>query len=200
MSREIEAKFYVRRLSAIENQLRSGGARLIMPRVHEINLRFDLPDGSLRARGQALRLRRDQQTILTFKGAAKHRDGVLSRDEIEVEVNDFDAARELLEALGYAVSAVYEKYRTTYELKGLHIMLDELPYGDFVEIEGPNEEAVRALAAGLGLDPAAAIPTSYLALFERLCRQYPLNPTQLTFEALETLRPGPDELAVRPAD
>lgn len=42
----------------------------------------------------------------------------------------------LLQELGYVVSEVYEKYRTTYKLNVLQITLDEMPYGMFVEIEG----------------------------------------------------------------
>lgn len=200
MSLEIEAKFYVRRLAEIARRLELRGAKQIMRRVHETNLRFDLPDGSLRAQGRVLRLRQDENARITYKGSSEQRSGVLVRPEIEFAVSDFHAARKMLEALGYVVAAVYEKYRTTYEAGPLHVMLDELPYGDFVEIEGPEEETVRNAAAGLGLDPSAAIPASYLALFERLCEHHGLDPAQLTFEAIKDLHPGPEQLSVRPAD
>ena len=198
--REVEAKFYVRDLARIARALQERRAQCVQPRVLEINLRYDLPDGSLKAAGQVLRLRQDAQTRLTYKGPTTHSDGILSRDEIELAVADFEQARQLLEALGYLVSARYEKYRTTYQLNGRQIMLDELPYGDFVEIEGPDEAAVRALAADLGLAMSAAIPASYLALFERLCAESGLDPGQLTFAALGELQPEPDALNVRAAD
>ena len=53
------------------------------------------------------------------------------------EVSSFDNAKALLEALGYRVSVMYEKYRTTYDWGGCEVTLDEMPYGDFAEIEGP---------------------------------------------------------------
>ena len=50
---ETEVKFYIRDLRKIELRLRELKAQLIQPRIHEINFRYDLPDGSLRAKGQA---------------------------------------------------------------------------------------------------------------------------------------------------
>lgn len=125
---------------------------------------------------------------------------MLSRVEIETTLGDFEAGRKILEALGYILIATYEKYRSTYELEDLHVMLDELPYGDFVEIEGPDESALQKASAGFGLDFSAAIPASYLALFDGLSRKRGLDPSQLTFAALEGMQIERGELFVRPAD
>ena len=46
-------------------------------------------------------------------------------------MGDFEAARRLLEALGYRLTVMYEKYRTTYHLRHLIVVLDEMPYGEF---------------------------------------------------------------------
>ena len=48
-------------------------------------------------------------------------------------------------------------------------MFDELPYGNFVEIEG-KLETLRPIAEELQLVWDKAIPASYHALFERLCK------------------------------
>ncbi len=45
---ETEAKFYVQDLEHIQSYLERVEARLVQARVLEKNLRFDLPDGSLR--------------------------------------------------------------------------------------------------------------------------------------------------------
>lgn len=198
--REVEAKFYVRDLPRVAQSLHERGATLVQPRVHETNLRFDRPDGSLKAAGQVLRLRHDTQILLTFKGPTTHSGGVLSRDEIEMTVSNFEQARKMLDALGFIISARYEKFRTTFELNGLKVMLDELPYGDFVEIEGPDEVSVRRLATALGLNMEAAIPASYLALFERLCADRGLDPGQLTFEALGEMQATSEDLKIQAAD
>lgn len=80
-------------------------------------------------------------------------------------------------------------------------MLDELPYGDFVEIEGESVDTIRGIANQLNLYWDAAIATSYHALFNRVCAKHPeFDPTQLTFAALNGQKIDPEELAVQAAD
>jgi len=197
---EIEAKFYVRDLKKIEACLQDLEARLIQPRVLEMNIRFDLPDGGLRSEGRVLRLRQDTEARLTYKGAGKSEQGVVNRTEIEFTVEDFNKAKNFLEALGYQKLLQYNKYRTTYELEHCHIMLDELPYGNFVEIEGENITAIHSMANKLELDMQAAISASYSALFEKVRRTLGLTITDLTFANFEAIKISPEHLQVRPAD
>jgi len=197
---ETEVKFYVNDLKRVEERVRGLGAQLIQPRIFESNLRFDLPDGSFLREGKALRLRQDEAARITFKGAALYTEGVRSRPEFETTLGDFETGRKILEALGYVLIATYEKYRSTYELGDLHIMLDELPYGNFVEIEGPDIETLQSAASQLELDFSTAVPISYLFLFTDLCQGRELDPTQLTFSALERLKISADDLNVRAAD
>jgi adenylate cyclase class 2 len=198
--REIESKFYVNNLKRLEARLLELGAALIQPRVHESNIRFDLPDESLRAGSRVLRLRRADDVRLTYKGQGESVNGVLARDEIEFTVGDFETARQFLEALGYVQIAVYEKFRATYELGDTHIMLDKLPYGDFVEIEGSGVDSIRLTATNLGLDWEAAVDAGYLTLHKRISADLGLDPAKLTFAALTDFRPSPEMLGVRPAD
>jgi adenylate cyclase class 2 len=197
---ETEYKFYVKDQKKIEARLQALGAHLVQPRTHEYNLRFDLPNGRLRRQGRVLRLRQDDQVRLTYKGPSQQLEGALSRQELEFTVGDFEMARQILEALGYQVFAEYEKYRTTYQLGEALIMLDELPIGDFVEIEGPEVPLLIETAHQLGLNEGVAVIASYLALFERLCTQHGLDFSQLTFEALGQVQFFPDELSLSPAD
>jgi len=197
---EIEAKFYVRDLKKIEACLQDLEARLIQPRVLEMNIRFDLPDGGLRSEGRVLRLRQDTETRLTYKGAGKNEHGVVNRTEIEFTVEDFNKAKNFLEALGYQKLLQYNKYRTTYELEHCHIMLDELPYGNFVEIEGENIAAIHSMANKLKLDMQAAISASYSALFEKVRRTLGLTFTDLTFANFTDIHVAPEHLQVQPAD
>ena len=197
---ETEAKFYVLHLDKIRRRLLELKARLIQPRVLETNLRFDLPDGSLRAKGQVLRLRRDTESRLTYKGAGQNTNGVLGRKEIEFVVEDFEKASQFLEALGYRQTMVYEKYRTTYELDDVLIMLDELPYGNFVEIEGDTNEQIQAIATRLRLDWSAAIGMSYTGLFENLRKALQLKFNDILFDNFKGIRVTSDQLGVRAAD
>ena len=197
---EIEVKLYVRDLKKIELRLLDLKAQLIQPRIHEINFRYDLPDGSLRAEGQVLRLRRDANVILTYKGPSNIIDGVFSRTELETTIGDLETAQRVLEALGYVQILIYEKYRATYEINGCHIMLDELPYGNFVEIEGSDVSSIRKMALHIGLDIESAVGAGYARIFENYNSKYGFPPSDLTFDALRGKKPSPEELNVRAAD
>lgn len=197
---ELEAKLYVSNLAILETRLQTLGARLVQPRTHEINLRFDTPDGQLRRSLQVLRLRQDTLARLTYKGPAKTVGGAQLRREIEFSVSDFEAARALLETLGYQVSLVYEKRRAAYELEGVQVTLDELPFGDFVEVEGPQAHGIQEVVKKLGIDWEARIPHSYTDLFERLRLGLGFGFRDLTFENFAGLVVSPDDLRVRPAD
>jgi adenylate cyclase class 2 len=198
---ETEVKFFVKDLNRVEMRLRELKAHLIQARVHEVNLRFDNPNGDLRKELKVLRLRNDTEAKFTFKGPNEERnDGVLSRKEIEFTVSSFDAAKEFLEALGFTAIAFYEKYRTTYELNDIHVMLDELPYGNFVEIEGENVSILRQVAGALGLNWDAAVSAGYLVLFDHISAKYKLTAGQLSFEALKMLEISGEDMSIVPAD
>ncbi len=197
---EIEAKFYVQDLKRIEMCLQDLKAFLIQPRMLETNLRFDLPDGGLRSKGQVLRLRQDTEAKFTYKGSGKSEQGIVNRTEIEFVVSDFEKAKLFLEALGYQKILQYNKYRTTYEFEACHIMIDELPYGNFVEIEGEDIASIHVAAEQLNLNMQAAISESYSALFEKVRRIMGLKFTDLTFENFVGIQVSPEHLQVQPAD
>jgi adenylate cyclase class 2 len=197
---ELEVKFHVSNLAAIEERLRALNALQVHPRLHELNLRFDTPDLQLRRNQKVLRLRRDDSAHITYKGPGHTQAGVRVRQEIEITLDDFDAARALLEALGYQVSVMYEKYRTAYHLEGALITLDEMPYGEFVEIEGPDPLCIRTVSQRLGLDWEKRIPESYLVLFERLKTALNLPFRDLTFANFAGISSPMRILHIHPAD
>ncbi|MBI3152410.1 MAG: class IV adenylate cyclase [Chloroflexi bacterium] len=198
---ETEVKFFVRDLKKIELRLLELKAQLIQPRVHEVNLRFDNPNGDLRKNLKVLRLRKDTEAKFTFKGPSEETEsGVLTRREIEFAVGDFESAKQFLEALGFIPIVFYEKYRTTFELSNTHIMLDELPYGEFVEIEGENIQTLHEIANLLGLDWKQMVKAGYHALFDRVTEKYKLESANLSFKALESVHITTDDLQIKPAD
>ncbi len=199
MAQEIEVKFYVQNLNELQRRLQVLGARLSKPRVRELNLRFDTEDENLRQSGRVLRLRQDAVARITYKDSGQLQNGALSRRELEFTVSDFDAAREFLEALGYRISFIYEKYRTTYKLDELEVDLDEMPYGEFVEIEG-QASPLESTAAKLGLRWDTSIPGSYSQLFENLRSRRNLNFRDLTFDNFKGFQVSPADLGVRLAD
>ncbi len=209
-NRETEVKFYVSNLLEIEMRLQQMEAHLIQPRVLEGNLRFDNPNGDFQREGRVLRLRQDEAIRLTYKDSSQLLDGALSRREIEFAVSDFDSAKQFIEALGYEVVFLYEKFRTTYLIQTsetsedlgsleVHVMLDETPIGDFVEIECAVE-TLKPIAKKLGLNWAAAVPAGYHNLFERVREARGLNFRDLSFENFKGIKVLADDVGVKSAD
>lgn len=189
---EVEVKVLVHDLEAVRQRLAAtAGARQVKPRVHEVNIRYDDASATLTPAGIVLRLRRDTpvegeggvpRARLTYKAPARQeRAGVHARVEYEVTVGDFDEMDAILQLLGYHTALIYEKYRTTYELDGAEVVLDEMPFGAFVEVEGAAD-AIEAALAHLGLASAPRILESYVVLFERVKARLGLAFRDLTFE------------------
>ena len=197
---EIEVKYAISNLAALESRLKAIGAELIQTRIFESNLRFDTPEGSLRNTSSVLRLRQDTAARMTFKGPSVVEAGVRDRLEIEFVVSDFYAARSLIEALGYRIVMTYEKYRAMYHLDDVTVTLDEMPYGNFAEIEGPDAESLRQVNQQLGLDWNAAVPQSYSEIFARLKQVRGWDFRDLSFENFVDREYNLQELDIHPAD
>jgi adenylate cyclase class 2 len=196
---ELEVKFYLSRRKNMEAKLSSLG-QVIAPRVHEVNLRFDTADFSLTTSGRLLRLRRDTRARVTYKGEGSIEGGARLRKELEFTVSDFDTAKALFEALGYQVYTMYEKYRTTYKVGNVEVALDEMPTGDFLEIEGPDSESIRSMADLLELNWEARVLDSYTMIFEYLRERLGFAFRDLSFENFKGMEISPDELGVMIAD
>lgn len=197
---EIEAKFFVKDILFIEKRLQSLGATCTQSRVLETNLRFDLPDRSLARDQRVLRLRQDHHATMTYKGPAQPGQNVSVRQEIEFEVSDFQAARHFLEALGYETAIIYEKYRSTYQLDVVEVALDEMPYGTFIEIEGPDDASIQVAAAVLRLNWNVRCTESYLAIFNNVCQKRHLTVRNLSFSEFEGISVTAEDLGVKQAD
>jgi adenylate cyclase, class 2 len=103
---------------------------------------------------------------------------------LEVGVSDFDTMRGILQGLGYHTAQVYEKWRQTFHWESVELCLDTMPYGTFLEIEGPREK-IRPAADRLGLVWEKRILKNYLAMFEALRVQENLPFHDVTFSNFE---------------
>jgi len=178
---ETEVKLWVDDLAVVAEVLQLHGAVLSAPRVLERNIRYELPNGSLGKRGMVLRLRQDSRVRLTYKEGGKATDGVISRFEAEVEVSDFKTMDNILVLLGYLHDMSYEKYRTTYEIDDCEVVLDELPFGKFVEIEG-DHDAILRLIDRLGMTDTMRVQMSYVRAFDVIRKKMGLLFGDATFE------------------
>ena len=180
MSDEIEVKFKVESHQALRRRLKALGAKYRQT-VIQTDSYFDTPartllDGQagLRVRETSVRrsakgVRPDTRPQLTYKGPLRPGKAKIRR-EIQTYFDTPGAVAEMLAALGYEVILSFQKRRSTYRLGSCLIELDDLPLiGPFVEIEGPSERQVFALARKLGLE-GDSIRTSYAHLIADTCQ------------------------------
>ncbi len=171
MHEEIEAKLKVDSLEAVERRLSACGATFLGETV-QTDAYFDTVARDFTRGDKALRLRREktgqhERLILTYKGP-KQADDYKTRVEVELEVNDGEAADTLLVALGYDKALAFDKRRRLWRLRDCEVALDELPLlGTFVEIEGPDSRAILQVQEMLDLSRVPHTMDSYASLIER---------------------------------
>ena len=184
---ETEIKFYLIDLSPTRQRIMDLGAAS-QGRFFESNVRFEDAHLSLKKKKSLLRLRRDRTVKLTYKSTPAEPDRQFKvMRELEVEVNDFDTMQSILESLGYHREQTYEKWRETLVLDSTQFCLDSMPYGEFLEIEGPKQDIVH-FAAQLGLRWDQRILLNYLRIFEILQKNLNLDFSDLTFDNFKNIR------------
>lgn len=164
---EIEVKIKVQLVEPWRQKIRLLPAALTRARVFERNVVFDTLQGDLKKQGMLLRLRQQgAQSVLTMKMPAQENATYKIREETEVQVSDFACMEKIILAIGFQPNFIYEKYREVFTAWQTHIMIDETPVGNFIELEG-SPESIDAVAARLGFSAADYITDSYHRLFIR---------------------------------
>jgi adenylate cyclase class 2 len=188
---ETEVKIHVPDLDMVAARLTALGAELESGRVFERNVRYENEAQAFSPQGIVLRLRQDTRVRLTYKGPGIVKSGALERFEAEVTVDDYDTMDLILRQLGFQPYIVYEKYRTTYRLGDAEIVLDEMPYGHFIEVEGPPA-AIDATLEALELQDRPRIFASYLMLFAHVKTVLNLFFHDLTFANFDGITVPPE--------
>ncbi|MHC4105755.1 MAG: class IV adenylate cyclase [Planctomycetota bacterium] len=175
MCTEIEAKLKVDSLPEVEHKLGDLGAKFLGEQL-QTDYFFDDVNASLTNTDQCLRLRKQmveesESCFLTYKGT-KEKSNLKRRQEIESEIDDSDSIHKLFLALGYEQVLIVEKTRRLWQLGNCEVALDRLSLlGDFVEIEGPNEEIISNVQNNLGLTDLPHISKSYASLLKEQLQQ-----------------------------
>jgi adenylate cyclase class 2 len=182
--KEVEIKFALDDLGAVERKLRALGFRRQTPRTREINALYDLPGAALRQRGELLRLRKyGGGWTLTHKApglAGRHK----TRVETETAVENGERIQGILTALGFAPSFQYEKFRSELSDGTGRVVLDETPIGNYGEIEGPPRWIDRT-ARALDIAPSQYITDSYAQLFDDWKTRTGSRAQEMTFSAVK---------------
>jgi adenylate cyclase, class 2 len=196
---EIEVKLRVTDIHARARAIKALGA-VSHGRVFEQNTLYDTPQSDLRRRGWLLRVRmeaaakpsassaRIRRVLLTSKAPMQRVHGsrkstrYKERAEREVVADPSRDWRASLAALGFKPAFRYEKYRTSFRLRGLHMDLDETPVGVFLELEG-QPEAIDRVARALGYTSADYIRGTYWDVYAADCRRRGRKPKNMVFPA-----------------
>lgn len=155
MAIETEKKYRLdkKRLVELSAKLDSVGAVFSFERFEENYLHRG---GALDERGAMLRLRKiGDVCYFTYKEKLRNDSDFKHKIEFETIVSDVEATENIIEMLGYHLSLVYEKHRKAWHVGNVEVVLDELPFGFYMEIEGAIEdiEKVEKLLEVEDLEP-----------------------------------------------
>jgi adenylate cyclase class 2 len=136
----------------------------VLLRLPEIGARRKLAEFEVNTlyTGESLDLGR---TVLRLRRIGKQerfptRSDIKHQREDETRVDDPDAMELILEALGFTAGLIYEKHRETWTLGKTEIVVDELPFGLFMEIEGAEQD-IRNIESKLAIKRLRTEPNSY---------------------------------------
>jgi adenylate cyclase class 2 len=144
MAIEIEKKY---RLNAAQREhvlesLREAGAEFCGEDFEE-NILYR--GGILDETNAVLRVRKiGEKAILTYKRRIQNESGIKHQTEHETLVENPFELEQIVENLGFKRKLIYEKRRKTWQFREVEIVLDELPFGLFMEIEGSITSIIEA--------------------------------------------------------
>ncbi len=122
---------------------------------------YDYPGDTLRTQGKRIRLRSFGDRVeLTFKNNLSKEKSKIA-EELEVNVSDFEEAKEILEAIGLKPVYSYTKHRVSFHTPEVSFEVDSIPgCPPFLEIEAATEDQVFDWVKKLGFDEVQARPWS----------------------------------------
>lgn len=188
MTPEIEAKFLNIDVEGMQQRLRDVGAACKQPMVLMKRVIMDFPDKRLQTQSNSfVRVRYEgNKTVLTYKRFDSMQLG--GAQEIETEVSDFEKTVAIFTSVGLQVLSVQESKRETWQLGEVEIVLDEWPWLEpYMELEGPNEQALREVAEKLVLTWQNAVFGDVMVAYRT---QYPMLGPNDTVANLPEVRFG----------
>ncbi|HEX8182930.1 MAG TPA: hypothetical protein VF575_05010 [Candidatus Saccharimonadales bacterium] len=175
---EIEVKFFDVNLDLTRTRLQNVGSVLktpdrLMRRIvfgHEMNAAMTCTYGRVR----------DEGDVVTMSAKYSAVDGdISSQREVQVVVDNFDNAANILQAFGLTPTNYQENWRETWQLEdGTLVELERWPeLPTYVEIEGASIPSLQKAASELGLSWAShtTVPTDQL-----YARHYSLTDNDLS--------------------
>lgn len=155
METEYEAKFLDIDKDEVRGRLKAAGASLERAEFLQKRWVFELP-AEKRSKNSFMRVRDEGGPItMTWKQFAGTE--IDNPQEIEIVVDSFNKAVEILTQIGCVASSYQESYRELWHMGDAKITIDTWPYyPPFVEIEGISEDIVRDTSIKAGFDYSQA--------------------------------------------
>lgn len=152
----------------------------------ETSVRYDTEQGIYEQQGKYIRLRSGIKNTISLKKRLEdiEEEKILTRNGIEVEVDNLKGIKSILEELGLKPMCTMEKYRLKWIYNNNEINLDELVFGCFLEIHGTENEIWKVLD-DFNLDDNDIVEGTYWDIFDEYKKYNPvyLNENDIKFPA-----------------
>lgn len=181
MQNEIEAQFLDINKDEMRQKLKAAGGVCLQPEISMKRTIFDAgPNQFVRVRDEGKKI------VMTYKNVENDKD-ILGTREVNIVVDDYDRAVELMKGTHLRIKAHQETLREIWELGECEICLDTWPWiPSFIEIEGPSADHVWSTAKLLGLDKSKAkfgsVDSTYNHYYGVECNIVNLKTPVITFE------------------
>lgn len=157
MQIEYEASFTNIDKDDIRSRLKTAGAQMIYPEFLMKRYVWHFLKG-YEVKGGWIRVRQEADKVTMSVKIIKDNKQIEDQKETCLTVSSFEDAREIINTIGCQEIAYQESKRELWKIGEVEITIDEWPFLEpFVEIEGPNEQAVQAVAKLLDFDYSQAI-------------------------------------------
>jgi predicted adenylyl cyclase CyaB len=166
---EIEKKYRLTKKDrrALEQRMRELGYE---PKPIEFEENTIYGGGRLNFGSCALRLRRvngNERAYLTFKRRLPGKSPIKHQEEHQVTVADPDGMDWILNSLEFRPALVYEKRRARWKVGQAKVVIDELSFGLFMEIEASVKE-IKRVERLIGAEDLPAVSETYPTLTANL--------------------------------
>lgn len=149
METEYEATFTNIEKKDIQKRLKSAGAILLKKEFLQKRTTFSPPQ-HLDMDKSWLRVR-DEGDRITMSYKVMEGTNISDQKEICIQVDDYDKAVKLCEAIAGQKKAYLETRRELWSIDEAEISIDEWPFLEpFVEVEGDSEQEVKRISEKLG--------------------------------------------------
>lgn len=181
-NKEIEVKFKIENIDDIIEKIKKVGG-WGGDEIFQKTIRLDTPNDDLEKKGIFLRVRKEVADTMTVKIKNKHNDNFFEREEYEIKIEDADKAALMLKAVGFLKERILEKYRRefSFEKSDTHVVVDRLPFGNYIEIEGSTTE-IEKMIESLSLDSKKRIINTYWDLWRDFSEKNGRDKENITFD------------------